>query len=311
MLIIFLISVPVISESEETEFRIGEDYTINKSSLFISDDCKEHAVRVKVYDVSKQTPVLEEIFKSLIILGNMSPLSDSVKFELNGTRFKNCTNLSLGLRLFCTDSNEVELEPWTIEGLEIPKENISGLHCRAKGFLDYFKFSQSSLRLNSSCFTTAGLGCENDGMAEMLVGGSAGGIMLAVACLAVITGLLFYKRRDHVEYAVKTDVSPQHIIIRKSEEGGEVEKVEGVQYVMENISRSGETLRLCLEVPGREDVCRVRSEDTNTLQHSLCRNVRVHLLQLQPQPQQPQQHQPQQHQPVQHQPLERQLQKQL
>ena len=55
----------------------------------------------------------------------------------------------------------------------------------------------------------------------------------------------------------------------------ELEGEENNQYVMENISRPGDTLRLCLELPDREDVCRVWLEDTNILKHSLCRNVRV------------------------------------
>ena len=48
-------------------------------------------------------------------------------------------------------------------------------------------------------------------------GMSAGGSLLLLALLGVVTGFLLYRRRDHVEHTIKTDLSPPHIIIRKTD----------------------------------------------------------------------------------------------
>ena len=47
-------------------------------------------------------------------------------------------------------------------------------------------------------------------------GMSAGGSLLLLALLGVVTGFLLYRRRDHVEHTIKTDLYPPHIIIRKT-----------------------------------------------------------------------------------------------
>ena len=199
------------------------------SSIFPSDTaCMEHVGNIKVRNVSSKIPVHEETFLSVIKPGNLTVLSDSVKFELHekttlntlplkNKRFENCDfDNSVSLRLLCKNpQNDTEELDLTIEGLDIPKTDISGLNCWAKGFLGSLKAKDQ--RPSSPCFTEAGLGCENDGTTELLIGVSTGGSLLFLSCAAVVSGLLLYKRRDHVEYTVKTDVTPPHIIIRKTD----------------------------------------------------------------------------------------------
>ena len=208
---------------------LNDRFAIDMDSIFPSGDCREHAGLIKFRSVSSKRPVHKENFLSVIKPGDLAVLSDLVKFELHekttlnsvplkNNRFENChlDKLDVNLRLLCENpQNDTEKFDWIIEGLDIPKTNISGLYCRAKGFLGSLKASDQ--RPSSPCFTEAGLGCEDNGTTELLIGMSTGGSLLVLSCAAVVSGLLLYKRRDHVEYTVKTDVTPPHIIIRKND----------------------------------------------------------------------------------------------
>ena len=149
---------------------LNDRFAIDMDSIFPSGDCREHAGLIKFRSVSSKRPVHEENFLSVVEPGDLGVFSDSVKFELhekttlNDVPLKNkrCEHCDLdnniNLRLLCKNPQNETEEEWTIEGLDIPKADISGLHCRAKGFLGSLKMSE--LRPSSPCFTEAGFGCK-------------------------------------------------------------------------------------------------------------------------------------------------------
>ena len=75
----------------------------------------------------------------------------------------------------------------------------------------------------SECFTSSGADCdfrdddEDSVKRNKIIGMSVGGSLLLLALVGVMSGLMMYRRRDVVVHTVKTDLSPSHIIINRTE----------------------------------------------------------------------------------------------
>ena len=54
-------------------------------------------------------------------------------------------------------------------------------------------------------------------MTDKIIAASVGGFLLLLALVGVMSGLLIYKKRNVLVHTIKTDLSPSHIIIHKTD----------------------------------------------------------------------------------------------
>ena len=96
----------------------------------------------------------------MITLGNLSKTEGGeLEFEYNDTRFKDCGQIG-NLRLRCESDNGTKSE-WSVNGMKVSRENLTGQRCVAAGFFDHSSLEKSlSHRIWSECFTQEGYGCE-------------------------------------------------------------------------------------------------------------------------------------------------------
>ena len=197
------------------------NYSILRSELY--PDCQEHSKIIKLKNVNNQDVIFTERFETFISIGNLSKTEDGkLKFKFLDTRYKNCGGLNPNLWLKCKDNDEKESNR-TITGLEIESGNITGLRCKAMGYLNSSNFQETfPYRQWSKCFSSLRAGCdftndEDSDKRDKIIGASVGGSLLLLSMVGVMSGLLIYRRREVVVHTIKTDLSPSHIVINKTE----------------------------------------------------------------------------------------------
>ena len=193
----------------------NKNYSIPKNELYPTD-CLEHIKTLKLKTLSKGVPDFNETFKSLITIGNLSrTLEGKLKFEFLSGNFENCGNLKPNIHLNCESPSGTK-KNITLQGLEIDTENITGLQCWAMGFLS--SNVDISRRKWSQCFTASGLDCDNIKSQDLFIGLSVGGSLLMLASVGVLSGFLILRRREVVVHTIRTDLSPSHIVIKKTKD---------------------------------------------------------------------------------------------
>ena len=190
----------------------NKSFSIPKSELYPTD-CLEHIKTLKLRTLSKGVPDITQTFKSLITIGNLTKTPEGkLKFEILDTKF-DCGSLKPNIRLRC-ESQWGTIKNITLQGLEIYSKDIAGLRCRATGYVNYVQ-DTFLLRSWSECFTSSGADCEES--QGLLIGMSCGGSVLLLAMIAVVTSSLMYRRKAVVVHTIPTDLSPSHIVIKKTE----------------------------------------------------------------------------------------------
>ena len=197
-----------------------DEYSILRSELYPPPpDCKEHFKTVILRNISNQD-VFHETFKTFVSIGNLSKTEDgNLEFKFLDSRYEHCGPLNTHLRLNCKDDDGKE-STQTIAGLEIESGNITGLRCKGMGYLNSSNVQETfQLRKWSECFTSSGEPCDYDPYDSLpeIIGASVGGSLLLLSLVGVMSGLLIYRRREVVVHTIKTDLSPSHIVIKKTE----------------------------------------------------------------------------------------------
>ena len=195
-----------------------KNYSIPKNELYPTD-CLEHIKTIKLETLSKEDLNFNKTFKSLITIGNLSKTPEgNLKFEFVDSKFDNCGSLNPTLRLRCK-SESGTLTNITIEGLKIYSENITGLQCWAMGYINSSNVEDTfSRRKWSKCFTASGADCDNVKSQDLFIGLSVGGSLLMLASVGVLSGFLILRRREVVVHTIRTDLSPSHIVIKKTKD---------------------------------------------------------------------------------------------
>ena len=197
-----------------------DEYSILRNELYPPPpDCKEHFKTVILRNISNQD-VFNKTFKTFVSIGNLSKTEDgNLEFKFLDSRYEHCGPLNTHLRLNCKDDDGKE-SVQTIAGLEIESGNITGLRCKGMGYLNSSNVQETfQLRKWSECFTSSGEPCDYDPYDSLpeIIGASVGGSLLLLSLVGVMSGLLIYRRREVVVHTIKTDLSPSHIVIKKTE----------------------------------------------------------------------------------------------
>ena len=230
----------------------NKNYSIPKSELYPTD-CLEHIKTLKLKTLSKGNADFNETFNSLIKIGNLVKTTEGkLKFQFLDGKFQNCESLKPNIHLRCKSESGI-MTNITIEGLEIDIKDMTGLQCSAVGFINTDlddTFSQRIGYINSNvedtfpqrqwseCFTASGASCENVETPNLLIGSSVACCLLLLASVGVISRLLALRRSMVVApnsagvfsrlsawsgrstvlgHTIRTDLSPSHIIIKKTE----------------------------------------------------------------------------------------------
>ena len=209
--------------------RFDDKYSIKRSELYPPPDCREHSKTIKLKNVNNQDVIFTERFETFISIGNLSKTEDGkLKFKFLDRRYENCKGLNPKLNLKCEDDDGKETIQ-TIAGLEIESGNITGLRCKAMGYLSSPTVQETfPYRQWSECFSSSGTGCDytndedsakRDKIIVVVVGVSVGDSLLLLSMVGVVSGLLIYRRKEvevHV-HTITTSVSPSHIVFNKSD----------------------------------------------------------------------------------------------
>ena len=195
----------------------NKSYSIRKSELYPTD-CLEHIKTLKLRTLTKKVVNFTEKFNSFITIGNLNRTPDgNITFNLD-KQFEDCGTLKPNIRLKCK-SESGAVRNITIQGLQIDTEDITGLQCWAMGYIDSSNVEDTfSQREWSECFTASGEACSNPvNPRDLIIGMSVGGSFLLLASVGVLSGIFMWRRRSVVVHTIKTDLSPSHIVIKKTE----------------------------------------------------------------------------------------------
>ena len=227
--------------------KFDDEYSIMRSELYPPPPvCKEHFKTVILRNISNQD-VFHETFETFVSIGNLSKTEDgNLKFKFLDSRYEQCGPLKTHLRLSCKDDDGKE-SIQTIAGLEINRGNITGLRCKAMGYLKSPNVQETfRLRHWSECFTSSGELCDFDPYDSLpeIIGASLGFSLLLLASVGVVSGLLIYRKREVLVQTITTDLSPSHIVFNKSDNIRDEIDMAGTLQV-----RKREGLNLCDVTP--------------------------------------------------------------